>query len=245
MSVIGPVFGYLLGSLCAKIYVDFEYVDMGEWDERDMKRLLRSCPKSMTDLILLHRYPDDHPRRRPLGGGLVAGLPHRRHHHAHICRPVLVPAQIAACPCGQARSQLHAGANQVHHGLPQPGAQVQTGGASKPPADGQGCVFFSGSPLHLYIDSPPWVKNCPAPAVPKAPAGPNEVTFTLHLKCFFPFFRRLCPNSEESLWEPGLHRLLVCDHPSVQLPHRDGHLQTQIHRAALRPVGVDRQLPHG
>ncbi|XP_056908761.1 solute carrier organic anion transporter family member 1C1-like isoform X1 [Takifugu flavidus] len=28
MSVIGPVFGYLLGSLCAKIYVDFEYVDM-------------------------------------------------------------------------------------------------------------------------------------------------------------------------------------------------------------------------
>lgn len=30
VSVIGPVFGYLLGSLCAKIYVDFGYVDMGE-----------------------------------------------------------------------------------------------------------------------------------------------------------------------------------------------------------------------
>ena len=30
ISVIGPVFGDLLGSLCAKIYVDFEYVDMGE-----------------------------------------------------------------------------------------------------------------------------------------------------------------------------------------------------------------------
>lgn len=29
--MIGPVFGYLLGSLCAKIYVDFEYVDMGEY----------------------------------------------------------------------------------------------------------------------------------------------------------------------------------------------------------------------
>ncbi|XP_051238779.1 solute carrier organic anion transporter family member 1C1-like isoform X1 [Dicentrarchus labrax] len=28
MSVIGPVFGYLLGSLCAKIYVDIGYVDM-------------------------------------------------------------------------------------------------------------------------------------------------------------------------------------------------------------------------
>ncbi|TNN00292.1 hypothetical protein fugu_011538 [Takifugu bimaculatus] len=33
MSVIGPVFGYLLGSLCAKIYVDFEYVDMGEYSD--------------------------------------------------------------------------------------------------------------------------------------------------------------------------------------------------------------------
>lgn len=34
VSVIGPVFGYLLGSLCAKIYVDFEHVDMGEKDLR-------------------------------------------------------------------------------------------------------------------------------------------------------------------------------------------------------------------
>lgn len=94
----------------------------------------------MTDLVFLHRYSDYHPRRRPLGGGVVAGLPHRRHHHARIRHSVLVPAQIAACPCGQARSQLHAGANQIHHRLPKPGAQVQTGGASKPPADGQGWV---------------------------------------------------------------------------------------------------------
>ncbi|GLD75055.1 solute carrier organic anion transporter family member 1C1-like isoform X1 [Lates japonicus] len=28
ISIIGPVFGYLLGSLCAKIYVDIGYVDM-------------------------------------------------------------------------------------------------------------------------------------------------------------------------------------------------------------------------
>lgn len=38
MSVIGPVFGYLLGSLCAKIYVDFQHVDMGETRAR--------CPRS-------------------------------------------------------------------------------------------------------------------------------------------------------------------------------------------------------
>lgn len=96
----------------------------------------------MTGGVFLHRNSDYHPRRRPLGGGVVAGLPHRRHHHARICRAVLVPAQIAARPRGQARPQLHARANQVHHRLPKPGTQVQTGGASKPAADGQGCVLF-------------------------------------------------------------------------------------------------------
>lgn len=30
IAIIGPVFGFLLGSLCAKIYVDVGYVDMGE-----------------------------------------------------------------------------------------------------------------------------------------------------------------------------------------------------------------------
>lgn len=184
-------------------------------------------------VIFLHRNSDYHPWRRPLGGGVVAGLPHRRYHHAHICRSLLVPAQIAAHPCGQTRFQLLARANQVHHRLPKPGAQVQTGGASQPAADGPRFVSVliklqTGSSVcsldQLFLCSGA-VLQC--------------------ISLVFPFFPRLCANSEESLWESSVHHLLVCDHPSVQLPHRDGHLQTQIHRATLRPVAVHCKPPHG
>lgn len=165
----------------------------------------------MTDLIFLHRCSDYHPRRRPLGGGVVAGLPHRRHHHAHICHSVLVPAQIVACPCGPARSQLHAGANPIHQRLPKPGAQVQTGGASKPPADGQGCVnadcsrvlaqqLFRSAALHKLQSTS--TSNCTAPAVLKAPAAPNEVTFSLHLKPFFHFSADFVPTLRSLFGNP-------------------------------------------
>lgn len=40
ISIIGPVFGYLLGSICAGIYVDIGFVDMGKY-RSDSKIILR------------------------------------------------------------------------------------------------------------------------------------------------------------------------------------------------------------
>lgn len=40
----------------------------------------------------LGRDGDYYPWRRPLGGGVVAGLPHRWYNHPHVCRPFLVPS---------------------------------------------------------------------------------------------------------------------------------------------------------
>lgn len=40
ISVVGPVFGYLLGSLCAKIYVDIGFVKMGEFNTNTFFKLL-------------------------------------------------------------------------------------------------------------------------------------------------------------------------------------------------------------
>lgn len=34
LAIIGPIFGFLLGSLCAKLYVDTGFVDLGKLKTR-------------------------------------------------------------------------------------------------------------------------------------------------------------------------------------------------------------------
>ena len=34
LAIIGPIFGFLLGSLCAKLYVDIGFVDLGKLKTR-------------------------------------------------------------------------------------------------------------------------------------------------------------------------------------------------------------------
>jgi len=37
VAIIGPIFGFLLGSLCAKLYVDIGFVDLGKSENSDFK----------------------------------------------------------------------------------------------------------------------------------------------------------------------------------------------------------------
>lgn len=46
MAIIGPIFGFLLGSLCAKLYVDIGFVDLGKSEHSGFKnpvRLQNAC----------------------------------------------------------------------------------------------------------------------------------------------------------------------------------------------------------
>lgn len=41
MAIIGPIFGFLLGSLCAKLYVDIGFVDLGKSEHSGFKNPVR------------------------------------------------------------------------------------------------------------------------------------------------------------------------------------------------------------
>lgn len=56
------------------------------------KKTSRYQLSGLIGFLFLYRKCDYHSRRCPLGGGMVAGLPHRWHYHPHVCHSILVPA---------------------------------------------------------------------------------------------------------------------------------------------------------
>lgn len=56
---------------------------------------------------------------------------------------------------------------------------------------------------------------------------------------------RLFPNAPHPAGPPRLPDLPVCDNHPAELSHRHGHLQAQVHRAALQAVCIQGQLSHG
>lgn len=41
VAIIGPIFGFLLGSLCAKLYVDIGFVDLGKSERSGFQKPVR------------------------------------------------------------------------------------------------------------------------------------------------------------------------------------------------------------
>ena len=74
--------------------------------------------------------------RLPLGGGLVAGLPHSRGSDSPVGHPLLVPSALPAHRA-EGRSTVHPGADQLHQRPHPAGAQVPRRRANRVPGDGQ------------------------------------------------------------------------------------------------------------
>lgn len=61
----------------------------------------------------------------------------------------------------------------------------------------------------------------------------------------FESFDRFFSNSANSAGASCVFDLPVCDNHPAELPHWHGHLQAQVHRAALQAVCLKRQLSNG
>lgn len=165
-----------------------------------------------------------------MGGGLVAGLSYSWSHHPAVCHPLLVPASLFA----EGPREGHTRAEKKRNSSaktqePCRRKQFHWDGQRWGQMDGcmddrwmnecmDGCMDICLQPLRVFIRS---VSN--------------------QALSFF----RFLSHSEDSAGPPSVSDLLVCDNHPAKLPHWHGHLQAQVHWAALQTVGLQSQLFDG
>lgn len=71
-----------------------------------------------------HRDHHHYPIRFPLGGGLVAGLPHSWGYHPSFCYPILVSAPLSTRARAPGPREVHTRADEFHQRLSPSKAQV-------------------------------------------------------------------------------------------------------------------------